>query len=97
MVRDTMVVCCSKMAESDRDVGRTLLHGCGTPYARCTIVIQYMCDGDAFRMAGAIRDGKLTDTPPVASTADTDPNYGIHEARTYYEECASRQRNMVRP
>lgn len=57
------------------------------------VVIQYMCDEN-------LRDGTRTRRIPLLArqcsggNCDTDARYGHHESLTYYEQCASQERNM---
>nr|XP_039260203.1 protein DD3-3-like [Styela clava] len=63
-------------------------HSCNDENNNCNVVIQYMCDEN-------LRDGTNTDEAPTEcdGDCDTNPEYGHHESLTYYEQCASRERN----
>lgn len=63
-------------------------HTCADENNNCNVVIQYMCDPN-------LRDGESTDEGPVACEGDEceDAEFGRHESLTYYEQCASRERN----
>jgi hypothetical protein len=76
-------------------------HGCGNnPKLICNMVIQYMCTADDVAPELRVRDGTTTDTIPttLAGAQQTDANgdllYGMNEPYQYYQDCATRQRNM---
>jgi hypothetical protein len=75
-------------------------HGCGqNPKVFCNMVIQYMCSTKDADAKERVRDGTTTDTIPDTETGPTtvDANgelqFGMHEDRTFYDACSTRQRN----
>jgi len=77
----------------------TIQHGCGNPKVQCNLVLQYMCSDSDADNSTLIRDGTTTDTitddaAGPAQMDGTEYHYALHETRTYYDACNTRQRNM---
>jgi len=75
-------------------------HGCSyNPNYMCNIVLQYMCSNSNDPPTILVRDGTTTDTitdtatGPTATNAAGDLLFGMHEPRTWYDACQTRQRN----
>jgi hypothetical protein len=77
-------------------------HGCGNPLLYCNVVIQYMCEDPEAPPERKIRDGSCdtTDTIPNNEQGPLEVNgegellYGMHEPRSNYVACTTRNRNM---
>ena len=70
----------------------TQQHACSSVNADCQLIIQYMCEDTA---GTGIRDGQTTNTIKANLAAGEQDDYtrGRHEAQTFYQECATRERN----
>jgi hypothetical protein len=72
----------------------TMQHSCAVSYARCDVILQYMCNDTA----PGLRDGTPIDeldsaTNTIDVNSDGDPSRGRHETLDYYNKCQTRYRN----
>jgi len=81
-------------------------HACGGTQDNCDLVIQYMTDYDSNNPTAAaflsaaekqnglkLRDGTATTSPANNNNSDQTQSIGLHETRSFYNDCKTTQRN----
>jgi len=77
----------------------TAQHGCGiNEKLVCNIVLQYMCSNSDADPTALVRDGVTTNTITnningAVDLTNGQLTYGMHEPYSFYQACATRQRN----